>query len=197
MLDKLKMSKDFEYFLKEFMSESDRGSVIVAAVFLENTISHLIVSRLRPVSTAMEKKLFYNANAPLKEFSTKIDLAYLLGIIKKPVHQGFHLIRSIRNDFSHNIQTKNFEEESVQNRVRLFFRLNKPILDVFLQSILVSGNAMLLKFFLERLLPPPPRNQEDDPVDLETVIALFEAGLEESRPPEFPKQVAIEVNPIE
>jgi len=60
-----------------------------------------------------------------------------------------------------------------------------------------SGNAMLLKFFLERLLPPPPRNQEDDPVDLETVIALFEAGLEETRPPEFPKQPVIEVAPNE
>ncbi len=60
-----------------------------------------------------------------------------------------------------------------------------------------GGNVMLLKFFLERLLPPPPRNQEDDPVDLETVIALFEAGLAESRPPELPKPPVIEVNPNE
>jgi len=55
---------------------------------------------------------------------------------------------------------------------------------------------MLLKFFLERLLPPPPRNQEDDPVDLETVIATFQAALEETRPLELPKQPVIEA-PIE
>jgi len=65
-------------------------------------------------------------------------------------------------------------------------------------KLATSGNAMLLKFFLERLLPPPPRNKEgDEEVDLATVIALFEAGLAESRPSELPKQPVIEVNPIE
>ncbi len=64
-------------------------------------------------------------------------------------------------------------------------------------KLAICGNAMLLKFFLERLLPPPPKNEEDDPVDLATVIALFEAGLAESRPTELPKQPSIGVAPDE
>ena len=60
----------------------------------------------------------------------------------------------------------------------------------------MSGNPMLLKFFLERLLPPPPRNKEDDEPDLETVIALFEAGLAESRPPSLSNPSVLEVGPI-
>ena len=49
-------------------------------------------------------------------------------------------------------------------------------------KLAMSGNAMLLKFFLERLLPPPPRNQEDEPADLGTVIEIFEAELAASKP---------------
>ena len=58
-----------------------------------------------------------------------------------------------------------------------------------------SGNAMLLKFFLERLLPPPPK--EDDPMDLGTVIELFETALEEGKPNPISLQPVIEAAPID
>ena len=59
------------------------------------------------------------------------------------------------------------------------------------------GNTMLLKFFLERILPPPPKNKEDDPMDLATVIELFEASLEAAKPPSFSDRSVIEVAPHE
>ena len=64
-------------------------------------------------------------------------------------------------------------------------------------KLAICGNAMLLKFFLERLLPPPPKNIEDDPMDLNIVIEKFQKALEEEKPPGFPNRSVIEVAPIE
>ncbi len=62
-------------------------------------------------------------------------------------------------------------------------------------KLAMCGNAMLLKFFLERLLPPPPRSKEDDEPDLASVIETFQKAIEETRPSELPKQPVIEVAP--
>ncbi len=61
-----------------------------------------------------------------------------------------------------------------------------------------NGNQKSIEFFLKnkgKARGYGRDNDQDQEMDLETVIATFQAALEETRPSELPKQVAIEVNP--
>jgi DNA-binding MltR family transcriptional regulator len=118
--------KKVELIVREFKTESDRAVVIVASVMLDEGLKTLLKAYLTP-SPTREDSLFDGPNAPMYDFSSRIDCAYRLGLISEKFCRDLHIIRRIRNDFAHNITGCTFKDESVKNRI---FELRKSFISI-------------------------------------------------------------------
>lgn len=124
----------FSDCIEQLDKESERGVVIVSAALLNETLEQLIKDNLAP-SAEKDDELFVGAYAPLDSFSTKIDLAYRLGLVGLSTRSSLHLIRKLRNDFAHSALQISFESNSVQSRIRELFRLNKGLFDILWEVV--------------------------------------------------------------
>ncbi len=122
----------FEYassFQASLRKESERGSAIICATLMEESLKKIIKAKLVP-SPERNDELLDGAYTPLNNFSAKIDLAYRIGLIDLNQKSSFHLIRRIRNEFAHSSDEINFESPIIKDRIRELLRLNKGILDI-------------------------------------------------------------------
>jgi len=85
-----------------FNEKDDRNIVIMGASFLEMALMHVLRAFL-PEDDKEVEKLFNSSNGALATFSSKISMAYALGLMDKIVKDDLHLIRKIRNEFAHNL----------------------------------------------------------------------------------------------
>jgi DNA-binding MltR family transcriptional regulator len=98
---------DFNDALLEFNNlfnhtqKEDRSIVLVGGSFLELVLEHILRAYL-PEDDKEVKKLF-DYNGALGTFSSKISMAYSLGLIEKIIKDDLHYIRKIRNEFAHNL----------------------------------------------------------------------------------------------
>ncbi|AUN03425.1 hypothetical protein RSJ19_11040 [Clostridium botulinum] len=104
-------------FLKEFKNESDRACVILSAAMIENELESLLKKKLVSSSKKTDN-LFDNATSALGTFSSKIDMAYRLGLISKNLCRDIHIIRKIRNQFAHDIYDCNFNNTVIIDKVK-------------------------------------------------------------------------------
>lgn len=74
--------------------------VVMATTLLEDELQKALTLKMPNLTKAIDKKLF-EGNGTLATLSAKIDLAYVLGIIEKPIHQELHVVRKLRNAFAH------------------------------------------------------------------------------------------------
>jgi DNA-binding MltR family transcriptional regulator len=93
-------------------SETPRGSVLMAAAFLDDRLKLLLAARL--VNDKKLSRRSFEFNGPLGTFSSRIDFSYLLGLLPKNAHRDLHLIRSIRNKFAHVAAPIGFENPDVK-----------------------------------------------------------------------------------
>ena len=121
----MKSAASFQISLEK---ESERGSAIICATLMEESLYRLIKTKLVP-SPEKNDELLDGAYSPLGTFSSRIDLAYRMGLIDLQQRSSFHLIRRIRNEFTHSSEEINFETAVVKDRIREFFKLNAGILN--------------------------------------------------------------------
>jgi DNA-binding MltR family transcriptional regulator len=57
-----------------------------------------------------------NGNGPLATFSSRIGVAYLLGLLPSVIRRDPHLIRKIRNDFAHSAEPLSFQFPAIASR---------------------------------------------------------------------------------
>jgi hypothetical protein len=76
------------------------GVAIVGAALVEEQVHRALLTKMRPLSGQMHKRLF-DGYGPLSSFSGKIDVAYALHIITKATYRDLTTIRRIRNKFAH------------------------------------------------------------------------------------------------
>ena len=118
--------QEFENFRTSLLSESDRGSVLMAAAFLENKISHLLKSYM-VYNETIQKKIFEGTGA-LATFSSKIDMSFLLGLIPKNIYNDLGVLRKLRNDFAHNAKSITFQTDYIKDRCKNLKVINKVAL---------------------------------------------------------------------
>lgn len=101
-------------FTAELRGESDRAAALVVGAALEQMFANIIKNRLR---VGMDDKdlnvLFYDRNAPLGTFSSRILMAYALGLISEEERDHAECVRRIRNAFAHTVVPIGFEEPLV------------------------------------------------------------------------------------
>jgi hypothetical protein len=91
---------------------------------LETALEQLIEAKLLPAPNKGRDILSAGPQAPLGTFSAKIDAAFQLGLISKPLARDLHLVRRIRNDFAHDPGELTFETPAVSDRVRALEELS-------------------------------------------------------------------------
>ncbi len=106
----------FEVLHADFDKESDRAAVILTASITDELLKSLLTAKLVPVTSSTDE-LFDGPNAPLQTFSSRIEMAYRVGLISCKFARDLHLIRKIRNEFAHNIQGCTFEDARVKSRI--------------------------------------------------------------------------------
>jgi hypothetical protein len=97
----------------EIEKQTDRGAAIVAATVIDNVLETLITSRLIELSSRRREALFDQINAPLRSLSSKIELAFALGLFSAERRESLHLIRDVRNKFAHRIDSVSFDHPEI------------------------------------------------------------------------------------
>ena len=100
----------------EMNNGSDRACVIVAAAFLDDMLKTLIQNFLTLGTYNQDRELF-DSNGPLSTFSSKIKMAYRLGLISEFEYKALECLKRIRNDFAHDVLSKNLEDGSFKDRI--------------------------------------------------------------------------------
>ena len=111
-------------FRESLTPETDRGCALMAAAFLDERIMDLIKANL--VSDARLAQKAFDASGPLGSFSSRIDMAYLMGLIPKNALRDLHLLRKIRNDFAHVSDKLTFETPLISDRCGALFFIGEP-----------------------------------------------------------------------
>jgi len=98
-------------FRETLSDETDRGAALMAAAFLDDRLRLLIEKRLVPAKNITSEA--FEFNGPLGSFSSRINFAFLLGLIPKNARRDLHLVRQIRNKFAHNAGPLDFDNKDV------------------------------------------------------------------------------------
>jgi hypothetical protein len=104
--------KEVIAFRASITKETDRGAVLMSAAFLDDKLKELIEKRL-----VLDKKISRRAfdfNGALGTFSSRIDFAYLIGVLPKNAQRDLHVVRAIRNQFAHHAAPLSYDDEKVK-----------------------------------------------------------------------------------
>jgi len=112
----LHSDSEIESIVTEFKNESDRATVILGAAKIDAQL-YLLLSKFLKPSISSQDELLDGDNA-LGTLSSKISIAYRLGLIDAHFAKSLHLIRKIRNSFAHEFKTMSIASGGHADRVR-------------------------------------------------------------------------------
>jgi DNA-binding MltR family transcriptional regulator len=98
--------------LKEVEGISDRAGAIVLSALVEDHLITLLKASLHQEEVIIKE--MFNGTGPLAAFSTKIKLAFLIGLISEKALKNLDYIRKIRNAFAHNYSVSSFDSSPVR-----------------------------------------------------------------------------------
>ena len=104
-----------EKALKELISETDRGSAIVAGAILDDLLGQLLASYLVENGDASGQLFSSDTNAPLSSFGSRLTATYVVGLIQKHEREALRIVKRIRNRFAHDLDL-NFADNSIQSQ---------------------------------------------------------------------------------
>jgi DNA-binding MltR family transcriptional regulator len=152
-----KLDEVFE-FRKTLTPETDRGCALMAAAYLDSQLEDLLISHFVDDPAAVEELL--GQSKPLGSFSSRIDMAYALGLIGLKARRDLHLIRKIRNLFGHDHKPLSFDEPKIASRCR---ELNYVVLEGeprqnFIRAVM--GVLAILHFEIDKAHHVPVRQDK-------------------------------------
>lgn len=112
-------SSDWNSFLlNEFDKESDRASALLVGAVLDEILKSFLKTALVPLPNSADDFLD-GPSAVINTLGSRIDLVYRMGFISDRLCRDLHLIRKIRDDFAHNIDSTTYETPSIKDRIDL------------------------------------------------------------------------------
>ena len=113
--------KHWNEFEKEFHDESDRAVVVLAAAKLDEYLRIVISKRLISTTKSSQEDDLLGSNRPISTFSSRIELAYRIGLIDSKTSRTLNLIRRLRNDFAHGPPGMSLNLSPGADRIREMF----------------------------------------------------------------------------
>ncbi len=102
----------------EIIEQSDRAAAILAVSFLDERLATLLQAWLADEPKIISK--VFGGSGPLASFSSRIDMGLLLGVLEPWRHRELHLIRKIRNDFTHSSEPITFDTARIRDQCENF-----------------------------------------------------------------------------
>ena len=152
-------------FRKALTAESDRGCALFAAAYLDASVSDLLYVSL--VSNKSIEKDMFEGTAPLATFSSRIKMAYYLGLISSACRRDLDIIRSVRNDFAHKLDVNSFGIESVRDRCRSLVFSYREKQDEPRDHFIASVLGVLGHIHASTLTTVPHTEKADEPPSAE------------------------------
>ncbi len=94
--------------------ETDRGCALMATAYIDERLATLLKAYF--VNDLKLMKELFAHSGPLGTFSSRIDVAYAVGLISSDLHREINLLRKIRNEFAHEHRVLTFESPAVKSR---------------------------------------------------------------------------------
>ena len=116
------MNEQLQEILTEIAHRPIRSSIITAAALMETMLEQLLDKFLVPDAN---KKDLFSYQGCLGTFSSKIEMAYALGLISKELHDDMNLFRKIRNDCAHSLQIDANSIANIKSKAGNFKLLHK------------------------------------------------------------------------
>ncbi|TWU51158.1 hypothetical protein [Rubripirellula reticaptiva] len=114
----------FRDFFAFYANEPPRSAAILVPAKLDALLRDSIERRLIPADNPKDDPLLSSDRA-LGTFSSRIEIAYRLGLIDSQFKSALHLLRKIRNEFAHGFDDQDFSTPQHRSRI---LELVKPIL---------------------------------------------------------------------
>ena len=119
-------SKDpITVYFETLKLESERGKIILLASKIDELLSQLLKTLFKPCrgKKADEDKLF-RAMGPLATFSSRIEMAYRVGLISRTSADCFDVLREISNDCAHKMAPFSYESGIHSQKFEKFKKLS-------------------------------------------------------------------------
>ncbi|QRN82327.1 hypothetical protein JR338_07715 [Chloroflexota bacterium] len=144
-------NEDWIAFTYQLNIESDRGVALVGSEMLSQLLKGLIGKKLLP-DPKTRNKILTNVGSPVSTFSSRIELAYGMGLISNDEYHDLTIIRKIRNSLAHSIKEKYFADEDIKNKIN---ELRIPRLSEYSYSEVprknfINGSSMVAAFISMR-----------------------------------------------
>jgi hypothetical protein len=117
-----RLSQEVGDFVVGLAREGERAAVVLGAARLDVSLENLLKKLMHPHPGGSDN--LFDSQRPLSSFSTKIALAYRLGVIDRSFEHALQMVRKIRNDFAHSIAVASLSAPPYKNQ------LNELIKDV-------------------------------------------------------------------
>lgn len=131
----VKMANAFKMVAEALADETDRGTVVLATAWLDESLTSILTSYMKPAGKSED---LLAPGRPVGDLGTKIILADRLRLVAPSLIKSLEIIRKLRNDFAHIASDLTFETQSVKDRVQNLIRENEDLL-------LVMGNTLVNK----------------------------------------------------
>ena len=99
----------------ELAKESDRSAVVLGGARLNVALERLLKAVMNHHPGGDDN--LFDPDRPVGSFSSKIALAYRLGLIDKEMEFCLQMIRKTRNDFAHSIGRATLEASTHKSRI--------------------------------------------------------------------------------
>lgn len=93
--------------------KNDRAVAIISAAMVEDRLQWLIEAKFIAGLSSTRRERLFGGFGPLATFSSKIEIAYALGVIGEQVHGQLRQIGRIRNKFAHEFRRLRFADPEI------------------------------------------------------------------------------------
>jgi hypothetical protein len=133
--ERVQVAQRFQDLLRSLEAESDRGCVLVVCILVEESLQEHISAYLIPAIGKEDDLMGRSANQPISGFSSKINLAYRLGLIRRSERAMYHQLRELRNACAHHIDHQDFGANHFIDRTRNIIQQSTTIWEALLEVV--------------------------------------------------------------
>jgi DNA-binding MltR family transcriptional regulator len=131
------LSSDSQKMFNILNEESDLACVLIGTSFLDQCLASMLERYFIEDKDISDSMFNPSNNGALSTFSSRNNLAYLLGLINEYIHKDLRTIGKIRNFFAHAHFEITFEDGQIQvlcNKLDYINKLEKRLGKEFLSS---------------------------------------------------------------
>jgi DNA-binding MltR family transcriptional regulator len=100
----------FRRIILELRDMNATAAALVLTSIVDNFLEEAIALNMVPLSPSLRNSIFRGKYGPLSDFSSKITVAFALGVYNDEIRKQLDVLREIRNIFAHSMLDRDFND---------------------------------------------------------------------------------------